>query len=314
MPEYLKIPLPGVLYGMKIPWKNKSSAAAAAVLILLAGGCLLWALFIEPNLLTVRRAETRIDGWPRSIGEVKIVVLSDLHLRPAWSGTHLERIARKVNAEAPDLIFFLGDFINGTGGTGSNLSEAELTAFLKQFHAPLGVYAVLGNHEFWYGYTRIRTAVENAGITVVENRSVPIRCRKGILHVCGAGDLFTGEVDLERAFADIPDGEAVLFLTHNPHLLEFLEPGRVAVAFAGHTHGGQIRLPWIGSDFLPASVRPRHEPGLHRTSNGNMFFLSSGIGTSPLPIRWNCPPEIGVLTIRPPERQAGQNDTGNATK
>lgn len=312
MPEYLKIPLPGVLYGMKIPWKNKSSAVAA-VLILLVGGCLLWALFIEPDLLTLRRAEVRISGWPRSFDGMKIVVLSDLHLRPAWRGAHLERIVRAVNAEAPDLIFFLGDFINGTGGTGSNLSEAELTAFLKQFHAPLGVYAVLGNHEFWYGYTRIRNAVENAGITVVENCAVPIRRREETIHVCGADDLFTGEVDLERAFADIPEGEAVLFLTHNPQLVERLEPGRAAVAFAGHTHGGQIRLPWIGSDFLPESIRPHHEPGLHRTSNGILLFLSSGIGTSPLPIRWNCPPEIGVLTIRAAE-EPGQNDTGNATK
>ncbi len=312
MPEYLKIPLPGVLYGMKIPWKNKSSAVVA-VLILLVGGCLLWALFIEPNRLTLRRVEAQIAGWPRSFDGMKIVALSDLHLRPAWRGAHLERIVRAVNAEAPDLIFFLGDFINGTGGTGSNLSEAELTAFLKQFRAPLGVYAVLGNHEFWYGYTRIRKAVEDAGITVVENRVVPIRCREETIHVCGADDLFTGEVDLERIFSDIPAGENVLFLTHNPQLVDRLEPGCVTVAFAGHTHGGQIRLPWIGSDFLPVSVRPRHEPGLHRTANGILLFLSSGIGTSPLPIRWNCPPEIGVLTIRAAE-EPGQNDTGNATK
>lgn len=295
------------MYAMK-QQKQMIGIVFRGAFALLVAGIFVWGVFVEPEMLTRRRAEIVLPGWKPEHDKLKIAVLSDFHCLPTWSRSHYDRIVAAVEEERPDLIVLLGDFVNATG---DDIPPERLTAFLKRFRAPLGVYAVLGNHEFWYGYHRAKRLVEAAGIPVLENSSRRIEFNGAAFRVAGTEDFTTGRIDFRKTFDGIPEEEAVLLLTHNPDAVTLLPPGKAALTFAGHTHGGQVRLPWIGTAYMPEEIRVTRRPGMERDACGNLLFLTGGLGTTTLPIRWNSPPEIGLVVLRAAQ---GQNDTRNATK
>jgi hypothetical protein len=179
---------------------------------------------------------------------------------------------------------------------GGRFVEPERTAAaLRGLAAPLGVFAVLGNHDWWYDGDQVSRALTEAGIRVLEDTAAPVETRGGPLWIAGVSDLYTRHSDVGRALASVPEGAPVIVLTHNPDVFVRVPP-RVLLTLAGHTHGGQVNLPFFGRLIVPSQFGERFAIG-HVHEDGRDLFVTPGIGTSIVPVRFGVPPEISVLTV-----------------
>jgi len=244
-------------------------------------------------MLVVRHPQMELPGWP---SELRIAVLSDLHIGSPHVGLDkLRRIVEKTNAENPSLVVLLGDFViggpNHRGGVrgGGFIEPDETAAELKKLSAPLGVFAVLGNHDWWYDGERVRRALTDAGIPVLENRAVHV----GPIWLGGIADYWTREPDVAGTLAQVTSDDPVVLITHNPDIFPEV-PARVSLLLAGHTHGGQVNLPLVGRVVTTSSLG--YVAGEY-VEKGRHLFVTTGIGTSIMPVRFGVPPEIVILTV-----------------
>ena len=252
----------------------------------------LWAFWLEPASLTVAEHELSL-GWP---GErsLRVAVLADLHVGSPFNGmAKLHSTVDRTNAAPPDVICILGDLvIQGVLG-GRLVPPEEIVIELTRLPAPGGVVAVLGNHDGWFDHDRVRQALETIGIRVVEDTAIHLDTPAGLLWVAGISDLWTGRRDLSAALAAVADGSTpVLLLTHNPDIFR-LVPDRVTLTLAGHTHGGQVRLPFAGAVIVPSAFGQRFAAG-HVVEGGRHLFVATGVGT----VRFRVPPPVTLLTLR----------------
>ena len=178
----------------------------------------------------------------------------------------------------------------------SQLAPEQMTAVLKDLKAPLGGYAVLGNHDWYFDGERVRKAFETDGIRVLENESAELRDGNQSLALVGLADAWTRPQDINGTIANAPPGLPVIVITHNPDSFAQL-PAGVSLLLAAHTHGGQVNLPIVGRLVVPSSYGQKYAAG-HVEENGKHLFVTTGIGTSILPLRFRVPPEIAILTIR----------------
>ncbi len=268
----------------------------------------LWGVGIEPGLLVERRATVQSNGWPSRMKPLRIAMVSDLHVgSPHIDLPMIDDMVARINAMDADIVVLLGDFVIHEVLLGEFVAPAEFAPRLAPLRAKYGVYAVLGNHDWWYDGREIRLALERAGITVLENEAVPVERPGGRFWIAGIADDVTRAPDPVGTISPIPDGEPVIVMAHNPAVF-FDTPNRVAVTLAGHTHGGQIYLPWIGAIVTPGRAPRRYDYG-HIREFGRDLFITAGIGTSILPVRLNMPPEIVLLTVEPADAApANQGD------
>lgn len=256
----------------------------------LALGPMLWGAVVEPRRLVVTTAEVNA-ARPEA---TRIAVFADVHFGSLHVGAaRLEGIVDALLAQKPDLILFLGDLV-ATRSLLADPPDAEAAAApLSRLKAPLGVYAVLGNHEHWFDAPLVTRALTKAGVTVLDNAAVHIA---DDLWLVGIGDAFTRHDDVAHAFARVPGDAFVIIATHSPDVFPEL-PDRPSLTFAGHTHGGQVALPFYGPLVVPSRFGTRYARGAF-TAGKRRMHVTSGIGTSILPIRFGVPPEILVVTLR----------------
>jgi predicted MPP superfamily phosphohydrolase len=272
---------------------------ALAAFALLGLALAAFALLIEPRRLVVTRAELELPAWPRALDGLRVALISDLHVgSPHWDLAALERLVARTNAEAPELVLLAGDYeINGVLG-GTHVPPEPIAARLAALRAPLGVFAVLGNHDWWNDGERTRRAFTAAGITVLEEDSRAVERGGARVHVVGLADQMTRPSRPAAALATVPRGEPSLLLVHEPDVFATLADAP-SLTLAGHTHGGQIRLPFVGSPVVPSAYGQRYARG-HVVEDGRHLFVTSGVGTSIYPVRLFVPPEIALLTLRAP--------------
>ena len=253
-------------------------------------------MLIEPGWVVTRETRLPIARWPAALGPLHIVALADLHTgSPHITVEKVAEVVARVNAAHPDLIVLLGDYVIH-GVRGGHFVEPERTAAaLRGLAAPLGVFAVLGNHDWWYDGGRVNRALADAGIRVLEDTAARVDTRGGPLWIAGVSDLYTRPADVGRALASVPDGAPVIVLTHNPDVFVHV-PARVLLTLAGHTHGGQVNLPVLGRLIVPSQFGERFAIG-HVQEDGRDLFVAPGIGTSIVPVRFGVRPEISVLTV-----------------
>lgn len=277
-------------------WRKRLRIALAGILMLVVAA-VGWAFFVEPNRLIVRHETLQMQQWPSSLSNLKIAVLSDLHVGGSFiDDDKVKTIVQRTNELQPDLIVIAGDYISG-GRRDPTRAPETYAHLLKEFRAPLGVYSVLGNHDWWYDGARVRHALEANGIKVLENETAKLDVRGTTLWLAGFADLWTRTPRVHETTEAIPPNETIIALTHNPDIFPRL-PQRVALMIAGHTHGAQIRLPFIGPIVQPSRVSPAYTRG-HVFENGHHLFVTTGIGTSIAPVRFGVPPEIVLLTLTP---------------
>jgi predicted MPP superfamily phosphohydrolase len=275
---------------------KKRILVALSITLTLIVGCLIWGFLIEPNRLVVREQTIQIDKWPAELNGLRIAVLSDIHAgSPFIKEAKLQKIVAETNQAKPDLIVLLGDFVIKDRFYKQPIPPETTAGILKNLSAPLGVYAVLGNHDWWYGGGNVRRAFEQNGIHVLENDVGEIKWRSGSFWLAGLADLWTQPQQVDQTIAKAPTGALVIALTHNPDVFSSL-PRSVPLMLAGHTHGGQVNLPLIGRPIVPSQFGQRYAAG-HVFENGHHLFVTTGIGTSILPVRFRVPPEIVILTI-----------------
>ncbi|MEA2441980.1 MAG: uncharacterized protein QOH76_3404 [Thermoleophilaceae bacterium] len=259
---------------------------------LIAAGA--WAL-AEPARLKVRRLDVPLERWPPALGGLRVAVVSDLHTgAPHVGERRLERIVAKVNAARPDLIALVGDYADPSVPLGEPVAPERVAELLGELQAPLGVFAVLGNHD-WYHYgERVPRALRSCGIEVLENDAVAVERGGEVLWIAGLADMRERRADVTVALAMVPPGQALLALTHDPDMFPQLRD-RANVTLAGHTHGGQVGLPLVRRVAAPSS---RGYTGGEVREGGGYMYVSRGVGTTGLPIRLAAPPEIAILRLR----------------
>jgi predicted MPP superfamily phosphohydrolase len=275
---------------MRIGWRVIWSIAGTLVVLGL------WAFWWEPSSLRVVHRTIAIRPWHSEHAGLKVAVMADLHVgAPYRNLARLKEIVTVTNAEQPDLILILGDFVT-QGVIGGQFVAPELIADnLAGLQAPLGVVTVLGNHDWWFDGDRVRHALESHGIQVLENQNLRLTYRGGTFWLCGLADLLTRGDRLAPTLAKIDDSEPVLVLMHNPDIFPEI-PERVSLTLAGHTHGGQVSLPIVGRPIVPSKFGQRYAYGLVE-ENGRKLFVTGGIGTSILPVRFRVEPEIVILRL-----------------
>lgn len=234
---------------------------------------------VEPNILTVKRIEIKNE----KMKGLRIVFASDFHFKP-FERHRLARIVKKINEQNPDVIFLGGDYVNGHK-KGNTLDIETIAEGLGTLKSKYGTFAVMGNHDGWQGKKDIIEAFEAVGITVLENSS------RGLerFSVAGVEDLQTGNPDIAKALRGV--NSPVILLSHTPDVIEDV-PEEVDLLLSGHTHGGQVVL--FKPLTVPSKYGTKYAYGLFEARGGKMF-VSKGLGTSILPLRFNCLPEIVVV-------------------
>jgi len=288
---------PGPAQWGRVPLWPKRLRVAFATIVLFLAGVAFWAFLIEPRRLVTNQETIQIDNWPQSLDGLRIAVLSDIHI-DNWSVTEnkLRTIVERTNQLQPDLIVILGDYMASNGWATRRVEPEVFGVVLKDLRAPLGVYSVLGNHDWWYSGMRVRRGLEQNGIKVLENEAAQIDMRGTSLWLVGFADLWTRPQRIADTVAKVPEGQPLLGLTHNPDIFPNVPP-RVQLLLAGHTHGGQVRFPIIGPVVSSSDYGNRWIQG-HVFADNHHLFVTTGIGTSIVPVRFGLPPEIVLLTLR----------------
>ena len=260
-------------------------------------GTIGYAAWLEPEWLAVERVEVEVAGLPAALDGLTIGHLSDLHWGPYTGEREIGGAVEAANALAPDLIAVTGDFVYHVAQYAPPCAAA-----LAALHAPLGVWAIAGNHDHWAGVSAVRREVEAAGLTWLANSAQRLVIGSAPLWIAGVDDACEGKADLPATLAGIPAEEPVLLLAHEPDLADEAAgaPQWIVLQLSGHSHGGQVRLPGVGAPILPWLAR-KYPAGLYRVGASRLqVYTSRGIGVIAPPIRLNCRPEVALITLRLP--------------
>jgi len=274
-------------------------AAAAGVAAVAADSIL-----IEPNRPKIVRQAITLPRWPARLDGFTIAHLSDFHYDPHYSIRPLKAAIGMVNDLHPDLVVLTGDFVSFPL-LGPNASKAAWAAepcaqLLRQLQAPHGLWAVLGNHDHFTDPNRVTSALRAQGIRVLANESAPIERDGARFWLAGINDVFSETANLDRTLESVPGTEATILLAHEPdyadHVARQANRHSVDLQLSGHSHGGQVRVPLVGPVYLPELAR-KYVWGLYKIGPLTLY-TNPGVGTVGIPVRWNCPPEVTLLTLR----------------
>jgi uncharacterized protein len=245
---------------------------------------------IEPIWFEINQIELALPKLDRAFNGYRIVQISDLHAGDGIDRSHLEKVVAAVNAQNPDLVVITGDHVSR-----KPRQHVELLDTLAKLHPRDRTISVLGNHDVYNDAEPIRQALRQAGVTLLENTISTIERGRATLHIAGVGDVFAEQARLAEVLAKVPATGAAIMLAHEPDFAdEAAATGRFALQLSGHSHGGQIRLPFYNG-YLPDFAR--NYP-LGRYQVGQMIqYTNKGIGTIKIYARFNCRPEISVFNL-----------------
>jgi uncharacterized protein len=287
----------------------KTVLGSAAALV----GTGAYAFGLEPAFrLRVERYGLVPSAWPAGLS-LSVAVVADIHAgEPYMPVSRVEEIVESTNALGADVVVLLGDYVAGHRFMTRQVGMAEVAPALAQLKAPLGVFSILGNHDWWDDFVAQRErmgpiiaarALREAGISVLENDAVRLVKDGQPFWIAGLGDQiaflrgrgrFDGVDDLPGTLAQVTDEAPVILLAHEPDIFPKV-PKRVALTLAGHTHGGQVRL-FGYSPMVPSKYGNRYAYG-HVVEDGQHLIVSGGLGTSILPVRFGVPPEILLIEL-----------------
>ena len=262
---------------------------------LLVGGlgvAILSAIMALRQTPRVRAHVISIDGLPAAFEGYRVAQISDLHCGPFASGARVSEWVAAVNRQNADLVAVTGDLI----ASGSGFVPVVASA-LGQLKARDGVFASMGNHDYFTGGASMVAALERAGLTVLCNRGVDIERQGNTIHVAGVDDTWTRRADLERTLAERRPGIPVILLAHDPELFPEAVQRGVDLTLSGHTHGGQLGLPFLSRKVNLARLLTPFTTGLYRRGTATLY-VNRGLGTTGPPVRLGVPPEIAVFTLR----------------
>lgn len=296
--------VPPVGPGMSRRGLLKAGAGLVGIGGLVVPGTGAYAAMEAANSLIVTSYRLTPPGWPAG-RRLTITAIADLHAGgPNMGLKRVTQVVDTANALQSDLIVVLGDYVATHKFVTEVVPHAAWAEQLARLTAPLGVHSILGNHDWWYGIKAVRDAFNRAHLPLMENDAVLLGEPGRRFWLAGLGDQiahwlgpnrFRGEDDLAGTLKKITTDDPVVLLVHEPDI--FVEvPERVSLTIAGHTHGGQIRLPFVPPVWAPSAYGARFAYG-HIVEWGRHLIVSGGIGCSQVPLRLGVPPEILHITL-----------------
>ena len=268
-------------------------ALAAGLGLGLAGaGCGSYARLLEPRWFDLEQVTVPLARLPQALDGLTIAHLSDLHLGPYLGASELAHVVEMVQRLCPQLVVISGDFVS----RGFEWKREETLAPLAALQAPLGVFTVLGNHDHWTDPAWVAATVQRLGLTVLSNAAQRLSDAEQGCWLVGVDDIWVGAGDLPRALQTVPDSACKLLLVHEPDFADKAARWGIDLQLSGHSHGGQVRLPFLGALLLPLWGR-KYPIGLQR-AGGTWVYTNRGLGMIAPPLRFNCRPEVTLLTLK----------------
>ena len=260
-------------------------------------GLAIEAVGIEPFHPLVERVEVTLPRLPKGLDGLTVAQLSDLHYDSPQAGEVIRSAVAITNQLAPDLIVLTGDYVTVlpfVSRSRAALDSEACAQILRDLHAPLGVFGVLGNHDHDSDPQVVTRSLESSGVRVLRNFNRRVEKSGACFWIAGVDDVLGGAANLAQSLQGA-EGFTVL-LAHEPDYADVVAGHPVDLQLSGHSHGGQARLPLVGSIYLPPLAR-KYPRGLRQVGTLKLY-TNCGIGTILLPIRFNCPPEITLFTLR----------------
>jgi len=250
---------------------------------------------IEPNRVKIRRQIMKIQGLPEVFEGMKLVQLADIHFQTGRDETLMENVVEAVNKLDADVILHTGDYVARDTNSLQNLAE-----YFEQLKCKQNSYAILGNHDVWHGtQSYYKKYFDNLGIRLLINQSTEIKRGNESLSLVGLDSAWAGKPDIKKAFYGISEDRVAITMMHEPDYFdEIVKFRQNFFQISGHTHGGQCRVPFV--KYAPVKVKygEKYIDGYYTREEGQQLFVSSGIGTSGLRVRFSCVPEVVLMTLQ----------------
>ncbi|WP_010530380.1 metallophosphoesterase [Lentibacillus jeotgali] len=274
----------------------KRSIGSMLALLGVSGGTYYYAHDIEPSMLDINHAELASRKIPQPFNGFKIVQFSDTHIGYHYTIEQFSKLVRTINAQNPDLILFTGDLVDEPH---TYHWDNEIAHILQNLNAQYGKYWIYGNHDHGgYGTDIVKRVMDQAGFSLLQNNHTTIEMDNQQIVLAGIDDVMLGDPNLGDTLANADPDLYTLLLAHEPDYADNTVRFPVDVQLSGHSHGGQIRLPFIGHLYTPLYAH-KYVQGKHTLQNGKLIlFVNRGIGTTRLPYRFLCKPEIHTYTLK----------------
>jgi len=254
----------------------------------------LYTTVLEPSVVSVSHVAMPIPGLAPAFNGFTIAQISDLHFGHSTTPQRMDGFTQRLLDLNADVIVITGDFV---GGQYRAEVLDQMSSSIRKLHAREGVWAILGNHDHWYGVARTIQAIRQAGnVHLLINDSTAFKRAGELFYLAGVDDIWERKHDLTRALANVPSGAPTILLAHEgDYADESAQAGRIALQLSGHSHGGQVRVPGKGALILPAWGQ-KYDMGLYQIGIMKLY-VNRGLGMVPPFVRFNCPPEITLFTL-----------------
>ncbi|MEK8130797.1 metallophosphoesterase [Paenibacillus filicis] len=254
-----------------------------------------YARYAEPKWLDIERVTLRTPRLPQAMDGLKVVQFSDTHLGFHYDAASLTQLADIINKLEPDILCFTGDLVDyAVGSEGSAYAEA-----LGRMQAGLGKFAVLGNHDYFKGGdVVVAKTLAAGGFRVLRNQAARVQKGNGSMWVAGVEDMWYGKPDIARSLNAVNPDDYVLLLSHSPDYADTVVDFPVDVQLSGHSHGGQVRIPFYGHVVVPKFAEKYVIGHYNLGERDFQLYVNRGIGVSQQPIRFNCRPELTCFTLK----------------
>ncbi|WP_017354185.1 MULTISPECIES: metallophosphoesterase [unclassified Clostridium] len=261
-------------------------------------GIFAYSIYVEPNLLSVKNIEINNSSNIKNEDTIKIAQISDIHLGEYYTIDKLEKLVNKVNSQNADIIVFTGDLFD-------NVSKFEDTSkvapILKKLNAKIGKYAIYGNHDYGGGAKNIyKNVMEDSGFKILVNDQANVKLDSGkTISILGLDDALLGNPDVEKTVRNIKESNYNLLLLHEPDLSDKFVSYNIDLILAGHSHGGQVKIPFLGEIVTPP-LAEKYKDGLYNlnTQRNTQLYVNSGIGNTKMPFRFMNVPEVSIFEIK----------------
>jgi uncharacterized protein len=263
----------------------------------LSAGGYIYAGRVEPNLLKVNKHELPHKDIPNMFDQLKIVQFSDTHLGFQYTLEQLIHLVDDINNLKPDILFFTGDLLDEPN---KYVGTEKVISVLRKLHAPYGKFAVYGNHDHGgYGTDIYRNIMEEAEFTLLQNQSSKLQIGEEFIYLLGIDDAMLGRPDINEALSDIPNDSYKILLSHAPDLADSAALFNIQLQLSGHSHGGQIQIPFLGALVRPPFAE-KYVEGFYTIGNEAplTLYVNRGLGTTRLPFRFLSVPELTVFTLK----------------
>jgi uncharacterized protein len=268
----------------------KGAAASLAAIGLTTG----YSFFVERYWFQIKEVTLTLTRLPMEFAGLRLIQFSDVHLGRYFSLKRLEEITRKIELLQPDILCFTGDLFDAMNGNPSD----KIIPILSKLKAPYGKFAVLGNHDHRSGSKTVTELLESCGFRVLINERDLVKRAGQHIQIVGVDEILYGRPDLSAALGDNAEQPFTLLLAHEPDYADYASGFPIDLQISGHSHGGQIRLPILGALFTP-KYGQKYVQGLYKVKDSQLLvYTNRGIGTTQLPFRLFCRPELTVFTLQ----------------